>query len=57
MRFPIENCYSNEVIVSEYLEIFESIIIIIIFANIPILPYMVSYRIWSYEPVHGADLF
>ena len=36
MRFPVENCYSK-VIVSESLEIFEIIIIIIIiFANIPI---------------------
>ena len=45
MRIPVKNCYSK-VIVSESLEIFEIIIIIIIFANIPILPYMVSYQIW-----------
>ena len=47
MRFPVENC-SSKVIVSEsrLSRFFENIIIIIIFANIPILPYKVSYQIW-----------
>ena len=46
MRFPVKSCYSK-VIVSESLSIFWKYYYYqIIFANIPILPYMVSYHIW-----------
>ena len=45
MRFPVENC-KCKVMVSDSLSTFENMIIIIIFANISILPYVVSYQIW-----------
>ena len=46
MRFPVKNCYSKVIVSQNLSRFFENIIIIIIFANIPILPYMISYQFW-----------